>query len=422
MPQHFHDAREQSSLLWNDAMKLHKFLRKRKWGWSSAYEFQAHFKKKGYALHSQTTQAIIAKLFSNIKTTTKNRKNGNKKARYPYKIKKHYSPVWKGQAIKIHGNSIILPNGNGNPKMRIPLPKDIQHLMNTKDYKITGAELGYFKLHLSLARKEKNKIEVIDNTNPDGFAAMDLGLIHTGVITNGKVSEAYVGRLMRSVNQGCNKRIAEIVRLQSNHKKYSRQWKKLQYKKIMIIKKRKNFLTNFYHHVSNKIVDFCLRNKIHTLVYGNIANISHKKKKKMSKRNNQEMSWLSLGQLIKLCDYKLHKHGIQFLETNEAYTSQTCPLCGHRHKVRGRNYRCKMCGFKAFRDEVGAYNILNKYKNTIIIPNECVPTGNIKYLRAMYLKPIQPSSYIGFRYKKERSRGADTPRAFNSMSVKMESL
>jgi putative transposase len=81
---------------------------------------------------------------------------------------------------------------------------------------------------------------------------------------------------------------------------------------------------------------------------------------------------------------------------SEHYTSQTCPSCGHRHKVKGRVFHCKQCNFKAFRDEVGAYNILNKsLNNNVIKIGEYKPTGEIKYLR-----PI----VIG-----NRSRGDDTP-------------
>ena len=45
---------------------------------------------------------------------------------------------------------------------------------------------------------------------------------------------------------------------------------------------------------------------------------------------------------------------------DEAYTSQTCPACGERHKPTGREYRCK-CGFRYHRDGVGSWNIRAKY-------------------------------------------------------------
>ncbi|WP_263820188.1 transposase [Salinibacter sp.] len=45
---------------------------------------------------------------------------------------------------------------------------------------------------------------------------------------------------------------------------------------------------------------------------------------------------------------------------SEAYTSQTCPDCEHRHKPNGRDFDCPQCSFGGHRDVVGAWNILNK--------------------------------------------------------------
>ena len=57
------DCRIEAARLYNDVKNLHKYLRKRHWGWSSKYDFQKHFKKKKYALHSQTVQFIIDNFF-----------------------------------------------------------------------------------------------------------------------------------------------------------------------------------------------------------------------------------------------------------------------------------------------------------------------------------------------------------------------
>ena len=60
-------------------------------------------------------------------------------------------------------------------------------------------------------------------------------------------------------------------------------------------------------------------------------------------------------------EYALHSQ-------SEAYTSQTCPKCGHRKKPKNRNYHCKQCDFRYHRDGVGAINIFNKVSGLINNP------------------------------------------------------
>ena len=55
-------------------------------------------------------------------------------------------------------------------------------------------------------------------------------------------------------------------------------------------------------------------------------------------------------------------HGVIIAETNEAYTSKTCGKCGHIHTKLGGNkvFKCPECGYVAFRDANGAFNIMLK--------------------------------------------------------------
>lgn len=372
------ELRQESALVWNKMVKLHKHIRKKHYKWPNKNQFQKHLKKKSFKLHSQTIQALTDKFFSNIDTTRTNRKV-NKKARYPYKLKYFQNVIWKGQSIKVNGNTIRLPNGRHQKDSKYKLNNNLLKIIE-QGGKIVQAELGNHFLTLTITQ------EVVSYPKPstDKVAAIDLGLIHTGVITDGEESLAFVGRGLRSINQNYHKSLSKIVSKQSTCKKRSRKWKKLQKRKKLIAKYRDNYTHDFYHKVSRKIVDFALKKNITKVVYGDITNISHKKKKKMSKRLNQELAIQSLGRLMALVRYKLEIHNIELEKINEADTTRTCPACGHKHKPRGRIYQCtnKECRFRAYRDEVGAYNILNKYMNGgIIKPNEYIPTGVIKYLR-----------------------------------------
>ena len=63
--------------------------------------------------------------------------------------------------------------------------------------------------------------------------------------------------------------------------------------------------------------------------------------------------------------YKAELVGIKIVFVSEAWTSQTCPRCGHRKKTSNRNYHCPQCDFKYHRDGVGALNIFNKVSGVI---------------------------------------------------------
>ena len=100
------------------------------------------------------------------------------------------------------------------------------------------------------------------------------------------------------------------------------------------------------------------------------------------------MPVIPFGRLVDYLIYKGKLKGVEVVKINEAYTSQTCPKCGHRHKPGGRVYRCrnKECGFIAPRDEVGAVNILCKHLHGDMKPDQLLPSGSVKYLRPVKLR------------------------------------
>ena len=69
-------------------------------------------------------------------------------------------------------------------------------------------------------------------------------------------------------------------------------------------------------------------------------------------KREQQVSSACNRKIIQQLSYKLSGA----TEVSEAYTSQTCPVCGTRHKCR-RTYRCTLCSHTIPRDVVGALNI-----------------------------------------------------------------
>ncbi|WP_336798802.1 transposase, partial [Exiguobacterium acetylicum] len=59
-----------------------------------------------------------------------------------------------------------------------------------------------------------------------------------------------------------------------------------------------------------------------------------------SRKNNQNLHSWSFYRLASFIEYKAALSGIKVEYVNPAYTSQTCPSCSVRNKVRDRVYTC----------------------------------------------------------------------------------
>lgn len=381
------ELRRESARLWNDMVKLHKFIRKRRWKWPFSGNFEKHFKGK-YQLHSQTVQALIKKFFANIETTSENRKAGDKKARYPYRDKKHFQVVmYKASAIKRKGNRAILSNGRGVKSLVVRIPKEIPI------GKITGAELGFRELRLTI----KQDMKTIKSAGKNVVAA-DLGVIHLAAMTDGETSEIIVGRGLRSLIQYRNKKLADFSTLLSKCKKSSRRSRKLRIAKAKMLFRNDNQQRNLLHHASKQMIDYCVKQQAGMLVVGDCINMSKdaRKKKKGSRRSNQMNSNNPLGQLLTYLKYKGKFQGVKLEKIGEQYTTQSCPKCGHRHKPSGRNYQCKNreCDFIGVRDLVGSANIKNKFENGRIEKGYLLPPLVAKYRRPVKVPVIRSNCVV----------------------------
>jgi putative transposase len=73
-------------------------------------------------------------------------------------------------------------------------------------------------------------------------------------------------------------------------------------------------------------------------------------------------SW-AFGQQTAFTRYKAERIGVAFILVDPAYTSQTCPECGHATKqnrpVRGL-FRCSSCGLAGHADHIAAINIAHR--------------------------------------------------------------
>jgi putative transposase len=151
--------------------------------------------------------------------------------------------------------------------------------------------------------------------NPSKIISIDLGVNNFATISNNIGLNPIIinGKGIKSINQFYNKRRSEMIQ-KLNEKKWSNALSDL-------TTKRFNRIKNIMHHASKYVVNYCLENDIDTVVCG--LNIGWKQRMSIGKRNNQKMHFIPFNIFISQLEYKCQEKGINFITTDEAYTSGT---------------------------------------------------------------------------------------------------
>jgi len=296
-------------------------------------------------LHAHSADAVVQSFYSSLKSWRVRRKD-DPDSHPPRKRRRFYRVQWKNSAIRLRDGNLILSNGRGNTTLDVPWRWDMPTLVEL-GWNGTGYEL---RAIYSIA-----PMEVSLGT---GIAGVDLGEIHLAATHDGQECRIYNGRYLRSVRRYQNKKKGEISAVLDHMKHGSKRWKRLRSRKAVILGRLDNQVRDILHKQTTKLVSALHQGGVQTVVIGDVRDI--RKDLDYGTKANQKMhQWLH-GKTRWMVSYKAERLGMEIVLQDEAYTSQTCPACGNRHKPSGREYRCQ-CGFVYHRDGVGAYNIRAKY-------------------------------------------------------------
>ncbi|MCU0532873.1 MAG: transposase [Hydrococcus sp. Prado102] len=298
-------------------------------------------------LHAHTSDAIVGNFYSSIKSAKARKKAGSTEAKYPRRRQYFYKITWKFAAIKIKNGRLHLSNGKGNPALVIPWQWD----------KPKQVEIGW-KKGLGYQLRANYPTTITDSPKGDRVAAIDQGEVRTATVFDGENTTIYSGRLIRSKVRYRAKTIAQLDARISKTKRGSKRRKTLVATKHRIIRRLDNQINDILHKQSTHLVSTLFNAGVQTVVIGDIRNI--RDAIKYGAKVNQKLHSWSFGKYRWMVEYKAQKLGMKTVLQDEAYTSQTCPACGKRHKPKGRTYKCS-CGFEYDRDGVGSYNIRAKY-------------------------------------------------------------
>jgi putative transposase len=346
-------ARQEAARLWNDMVLRHARIRRLGWKFPTRRRWEVWAKRRYPLLHSQSVQQIVAEFDEAVRSTMQLRRNGASEARYPWKLLRYRDITYTNQAARIVNGQLILPNG-ASGKLVARLPKGMR---------IPGRLM---EVHLSYD-KISAVCEVPDEpTQSKTTIGIDLGVNTLLCATDGETAIVVSGREAKATIQWRNKKLASLVSKQAQHERGSRRHKRLQRRKYKLLDKSRTRIKDITHKTTRKVKDVFPQARIY------VGKPFNKAAQKIGRIWAQQVSSASNAKLIEQLDYK----SAGALQVSEAYSSQTCPVCGCRQKCR-RTYTCRVCGYSAPRDVVGAVNILRigkqgSLQNSLVVPTRIV--------------------------------------------------
>lgn len=199
---------------------------------------------------------------------------------------------------------------------------------------------GKWYVQISVERKT-------EQATGDVAMGIDLGLKIPAVVVTSTGKTKFVG----------NGRLNKYIR--RKYKERRRTMGKL--KKLSAIRKQENkehrYIKDQNHKISRKIVNMAIEEQVSIIKMEKLTNI--RQTTRTSRKNAKNLHNWTFYQLQMFIAYKAALAGINIIEVNPAYTSQTCPNCEKRNKAMDRTYQCS-CGYRGHRDRVGAVNIMRQ--------------------------------------------------------------
>jgi len=363
----FSTSRKEAARLWNALVVRHHRLRRLGWKWPSKARWERWAKGRYPGLSAQSAQQLIGEFCEAVNSCRQLRKNGETEARYPWRLRRYHDVVYTNQDARIRAGRLVLPHGQSGA-LRIRLPDAV-----TLPGRLMEVRLSYGVVRLIC--------KVADEKRPqETIIGVDLGVNTLIAATDGHKVILISGRAAKATIQYRNKQLARIQHAQAPKTAGSRRYKRLQRCQYHMLDQAKRRIRDLCHKATRQVAAAFPG----ALCY--VGEPFNDAAQRARRTQAQTISQTCTRTIIQLLDYKT----AGAITLNEAYSSQTCPVCGERSKHR-RIYRCPSCGTTGPRDAVGAVNILSLGVHGAMLPGRFLPQ-QVKYLRPW---PRQPRSRSG---------------------------
>lgn len=307
-----------------------------------------------YKLRSQMAVSCVRTVIAKYKTILENQNEWIKPVfRLP-----QLDLVWnRDYSLNTKNNIFSVNTLNGRIKVRF-YANGYEHYFS-ENCKFGTAKLvfkhGKFFLHIPVTY-EINELTMSEVSNVVG---VDRGIrfIVTTYDSNGQTN-FYDGNIIKQKRGHYKALRKELQQVRTSSSR----------RRLKAIGQRENrWMQDVNHCISKALVE---NNPDSTLfVIEDLTGIRAVTEKVLVKDRYISVSW-SYFDLEQKLTYKALKHHQLVEKVNPAYTSQTCPKCGHTEKAN-RNKKlhlfcCKNCGYKSNDDRIGAMNLYRMGINLLV--------------------------------------------------------
>lgn len=321
-----------------------------------------------YSQAAQQTLRGVAESFKSFKELSKKYRNGKleNRPRLPnYRKKGGLGTItYPKQALRLKENGVRIPLGKtvkaafGVDAFLLPFPTNLD-FKKIREIRILPRN-GCFYVEW-VYKLESQQVEL----DKDKVLGIDHGLDNwLTCVSNVGTSFIVDGKHLKSINQWYNKQIATI-----KENKPQGFWSK---RLSRITEKRNRQMRDAVNKVARLVINHCLENGIGRIVFG--WNKGQKDGINIGAKNNQKFVQIPTGKLKDRLKQLSEQYGIEFVETEESYTSQASfldddflPTFGEKpeswkpsgKRIKRGLYQTKN-GFLVNADANGSVNILRK--------------------------------------------------------------
>ncbi len=298
-------------------------------------------------VYSKVLQYESYRLFSNLKSLARLKKNGKKVGKLRFKGKGRFKTFTYNQSgFKIietgKRHDLLHLSKIGNIKIRVHRKvKEGKGEEEIKQVIVKRHSSGRWYAFICCEQTVSDKKEV------EKVVGIDVGIIHYLTDTEGRQVEPplYLSKSLKSLRRKQRKL--------SRKKKGSNNCKKQKVKVARIHERIKNRRDDFLHKLSKFYVqnyDFIAVEKL---------NINGLIKTSYNPRNIMDSSWNRFKQFL---SYKAERAGKTVVEVDPRGTSQECYKCGKEveKSLFVRTHRCPYCGLEIDRDYNSAFVVLKR--------------------------------------------------------------